>query len=164
MRNSFLFLIYRFAFTLFFAFFFFSSASPVLATSSTFYQSIYALTECNDGIDNDNDGLVDYASDSDCTSFSDTSEHSLTQQELTVRSPLTNIVAPILPDPVLEDVANAEQEFLWSPIGRVLGIEGSTNSTPSPLLVFVLALATLTTGFLSFFLIIRFILKVNHGR
>lgn len=33
-----------------------------------------ALPECNDGIDNDGDGFVDYGSDPDCASFSDDDE------------------------------------------------------------------------------------------
>lgn len=32
------------------------------------------LTECNDGIDNDGDGLIDYPADPGCLSLSDTSE------------------------------------------------------------------------------------------
>ncbi len=46
----------------------------ILAQNSTFQQRIYEITECNDGIDNDGDGSIDYASDNGCLSWEDVSE------------------------------------------------------------------------------------------
>ena len=43
-----------------------AGVSPVMQTPST--------AECNDGIDNDGDGLEDYPYDPKCDSLSDTSE------------------------------------------------------------------------------------------
>jgi hypothetical protein len=44
------------------------------AKSSNFTQQIYAITECNDGIDNDGDGGIDFATDDQCVSWEDVSE------------------------------------------------------------------------------------------
>jgi hypothetical protein len=58
--------------TLIFAALLFPSIS--YAKSSNFTQQIYAITECNDGIDNDGDGGIDFATDDQCVSWEDTSE------------------------------------------------------------------------------------------
>lgn len=42
--------------------------------TSNWRQEIYPITECNDGIDNDGDGAIDFGSDPDCTSWLDDSE------------------------------------------------------------------------------------------
>lgn len=44
------------------------------AANPEFKQQIRAIVECNDGVDNDGDGLLDFASDPDCTSWEDISE------------------------------------------------------------------------------------------
>lgn len=46
----------------------------IFATSSNFRQEIYPITQCNDGIDNDGDGFVDFAFDPDCSSWIDDNE------------------------------------------------------------------------------------------
>ncbi len=46
----------------------------VSATTTNFSQQIYAITECNDGIDNDFDGGIDFATDDQCVSWEDNSE------------------------------------------------------------------------------------------
>jgi hypothetical protein len=44
------------------------------AANTNFNQQIRAITQCNDSIDNDGDGLLDFASDPDCISWEDTNE------------------------------------------------------------------------------------------
>jgi hypothetical protein len=44
------------------------------SASSNFTQQIYEITECNDGIDNDGDGGIDFATDDQCVSWEDPSE------------------------------------------------------------------------------------------
>lgn len=46
----------------------------VKASETQLKQQIRAITQCNDSIDNDGDGLLDFASDPDCISWEDTSE------------------------------------------------------------------------------------------
>lgn len=46
----------------------------IFAAGSNFRQEIYPITQCNDGIDNDGDGFVDFAFDPDCTSWIDDNE------------------------------------------------------------------------------------------
>jgi hypothetical protein len=46
----------------------------VNAASPEFRQQIKAITQCNDSIDNDGDGLLDFASDPDCVSWEDNNE------------------------------------------------------------------------------------------
>lgn len=44
------------------------------AANTDFKQQIRAITQCNDSIDNDGDGLLDFASDPDCISWEDNNE------------------------------------------------------------------------------------------
>lgn len=60
--------------TFFIVIFFFTACGIVYAQTTNFQQTIYAVLECNDGIDNDSDGLVDYASDPECMGWDDASE------------------------------------------------------------------------------------------
>lgn len=53
---------------------FFGYSPTVNATTTNFSQQIYAITECNDGIDNDFDGGIDFATDDQCVSWEDDSE------------------------------------------------------------------------------------------
>ena len=52
----------------------------ISATGSNFRQTIYPITECNDGIDNDGDGGIDFATDAQCVSWIDRSETILDSQ------------------------------------------------------------------------------------
>mgnify|MGYP007080338360 CR=1 FL=1 len=45
-----------------------------LASVSKFQQQIYPIAECNDGIDNDGDGGIDFSSDPQCVSWGDNDE------------------------------------------------------------------------------------------
>ncbi|GEM_PF-2989853 len=139
-------------------------SARIHATSSSFQQAIYPLTECNDGIDNDNNGLIDFASDTGCTSFTDTNEGVTPQTTINPQAPLTNAIAPILPGFAAEALASAEQEFLWSPIGRVLGIENSDQSRDYILFTVIIIFTTACIGALSLMLIIRFYKKSNHAK
>lgn len=48
--------------------------------NSNFTQEIYEITECNDGIDNDGDGGIDFATDDQCVAWTDMSESILEPQ------------------------------------------------------------------------------------
>lgn len=50
--------------------------SPIAieAANPEFKQQIRAIVACSDGVDNDGDGLIDFDSDPDCTSWEDISE------------------------------------------------------------------------------------------
>jgi hypothetical protein len=62
-----------FGITLIFAALLFPTTT-IYSTASNFTQQIYAITECNDGIDNDGDGGIDFATDDQCVSWEDVSE------------------------------------------------------------------------------------------
>lgn len=59
---------------------FYGYTTTVTATTTNFSQQIYAITECNDGIDNDFDGGIDFATDDQCVSWEDNSEAILEPQ------------------------------------------------------------------------------------
>ncbi len=44
------------------------------AANTDFKQQIRTITQCNDSVDNDGDGLIDFASDTDCISWEDNNE------------------------------------------------------------------------------------------
>lgn len=68
------------------------------AVTPEFKQQIRAIVACNDGVDNDGDGLIDFASDPDCISWEDTNEF----PELT-------------PNPIPEPVPTPEPNPIPSP-------------------------------------------------
>jgi len=77
------------------------SPTVVTAISSEFRQQVRAITQCNDGIDNDGDGFVDFASDPDCVSWEDDNEFSeleITPQPKPIPQPTPQ------PEPELEPI------------------------------------------------------------
>lgn len=110
----------------------------VLASQSNFKQEIYPITECNDGIDNDGDGFIDFMSDPNCDSWLDNNEspdpppsypENPPQEE--TKSPVTSIsrVPLILTQEEISDLNDLEIEisnflsrFFWKPLGEVIGM------------------------------------------
>lgn len=106
----------------------------VIATSSNFSQEIYPITQCNDGIDNDGDGLIDFAFDPQCTSWVDNNEspdpeppvsfpEEPEEVEPPVVIPIFNIPIPEEVEENLEPINDILTQFLWSPIGKALGVD-----------------------------------------
>lgn len=110
--------------------FFFVSAS-ISAEVTNFRQEIIGVTQCNDGIDNDGDGGIDFASDDDCTDWGDPSE------EGPVNPSPNPTSTPVVPpegesESVSQESANNDtiakidellsREFSWSALGRILDI------------------------------------------
>ena len=137
------------------------------ATNSTFFQAIYIIGECNDGIDNDGDGLVDYASDPECTSFDDLSESSTPSPTITVtptpiqnlRSNIPRITLPAQETQSEDVLTTATQNLVWNPIAKVLGLE-NTSSEISPIegfLLIIIFFLLLITIFGSIVVITRFL-------
>ncbi len=116
----------------------------IYATSSNFSQEIYPITECNDGIDNDGDGGIDFATDPQCTSWTDTSEFpdpippiSYPERPEEPENPV-DPVTPIFNIPItpeieeeLDPINGLFTEFLWKPLGSALGIDQNIIETKS---------------------------------
>ncbi len=107
----------------------------VTAETTTFHQQIYPIVECNDGKDNDGDGLVDFSSDPDCTAWTDNSELLLTAS---TSSTTTSASATEGTDSISTQRSNSspsntsgssvlgiQSNFIWRSLGQVLGIEDS---------------------------------------
>jgi hypothetical protein len=97
------------------------------SANTDFKQQIIGITQCNDGIDNDGDGLIDFASDPDCVSWEDNNEFS----ELENLSELQNDFQrdPQLIVPNNQETNNIIQEFIID-IGdsfRVINIDPCEN-------------------------------------
>jgi hypothetical protein len=113
----------------------------ISAAPSNFRQQIYEITECNDGIDNDGDGGIDFASDPQCLSWEDNSEliDETPPPDPEPEPPASNPVdngnnpppnsggTPGEEGPTEEPGAGSPevlfQEFLWEPIGKVFGLD-----------------------------------------
>lgn len=132
----------------------------VYSANTGLHQIIIPITQCNDGIDNDHDGLVDYASDPDCTSFSDDNESpnpvtpTPTQTPFVTKSVIlgqSNQKNSTTSETSVSNTINKiAQEYLWEPMGKVLGVENITGDTnPNFIIVsffilaFILALVNL---------------------
>jgi len=133
---------------------FFTSGVIVYAGTTNFQQTIYEITECNDGIDNDTDGLVDFASDPECLGWDDDSESisgsSRTSSAETSTSSETssittstastseaseqqdNIFVQITEE--IDNIFNKPREsvvlntFIWQPLGEILGLTEEIES------------------------------------
>jgi hypothetical protein len=111
----------------------------ISAAPPNFRQRIYEITECNDGIDNDGDGGIDFASDPQCLSWEDDSElidetppPDPEPEPEPEPNPVDNGNPPggsggtPTPTPPTEEPGSGPeliQEFLWEPIGKVLGFD-----------------------------------------
>lgn len=113
------------------------------ASVSNFQQIIYPLRQCNDGIDNDSDGFVDFASDPECSSWIDDSEDLIDPVppppvSPPVTPPVSPPVTPPIPPlptppfdsfiPIIEDkeiIQQINEEvqkiFTWEKLGEILG-------------------------------------------
>jgi hypothetical protein len=102
--------------------------------NSNYRQEIHALTECNDGIDNDGNGTLDFGSDPNCSSWDDD-----TESPDVPPAPTPELPAPVQQPPVftevpeeevaeaatfIEEVASGVERLLfdWTPLGVVLGV------------------------------------------
>lgn len=92
---------------------------------SNFRQKIYPITECNDGIDNDGDGGIDFASDPECTSWQDDSEEELIDPPDPEPEPGPDSQPTVNPRPRSnnnreEDLSEEEESILIDDFGDVL--------------------------------------------
>lgn len=154
--------------------------NKVYATPSNFTQEIYPITECNDGIDNDGDGGIDFATDPQCTSWTDPSEFpdpippiSFPEEPEEPEEP-DNGVIPIFNIPISDEVEEALTpvndiltEFLWSPIGKALGVDEriikreSTSYTSVTLVLLSLSYVAIIGGVAYLYVKSRKPIKVN---
>lgn len=106
----------------------------IFAAGTNFTQQIYPITECNDGIDNDGDGGIDFATDPQCISWTDNSESVV---GITPQLGGTPVSSPVQQpdsqggeaiDQPQEDTVDSlgeiiQREFSWDALGSILGIE-----------------------------------------
>jgi hypothetical protein len=119
-----------------------SRTQVVKAETSNFRQEIYPLTQCNDGIDNDGDGGIDFATDLQCHSWVDETED--IDETFVPPAPPTPPPPPAPPSQTtgspnhgggnifateyifLKDIADAVdatlEKYLWIPVSSLLNI------------------------------------------
>ena len=108
-------------------------------SSTNLQQQIYPLVQCNDGIDNDSDGLIDFAFDPECTSWvDDREEPDPIPPSLPVSPPVIPPIPPVVPKPpqtgqdltnisileplpIQEDISKLVQKYFWAPLGTIIG-------------------------------------------
>lgn len=104
----------------------------VEAVTPEFQQQIRAIVACNDGIDNDGDGFIDFASDPDCISWEDINEFPElppnpipepvpTPEPTPIPTPQPQPAPLPLPRPIPQP--QPEPEILIPPVSDVIGTE-----------------------------------------
>ncbi|MBL8015396.1 MAG: hypothetical protein JNK26_04375 [Candidatus Doudnabacteria bacterium] len=139
---------------------------------SNFQQTINPLTECNDGVDNDGDGGIDFATDTECTSWLDDSE-SVTTTTSSSSSTTTSASAGIggqppqaasQPQSIFELPAFVMNKFIVEPIAEVLGIRNEIDSGTLTNELFSTLRCAIAIYLIAVFAAILWIKRKNHER
>lgn len=141
--------------------------NKISAEVTDFKQVIYPITECNDGVDNDGNGFIDFQSDPNCSSWVDNLEAPDPVPSLPVPEPQPETVFEEEFTPILElplalpkedikdltafeiEVANILNRLVWKPFGEVIGLNqaqinrNSINTIKYGLPAFTIAFAVL---------------------
>lgn len=151
---------------------------------SNFQQIIYPLRQCNDGIDNDSDGFVDFASDPECSSWIDDTEDLVDPLPPTpppvippvsppVSPPVTpqipqptppfDSITPIIKDEKITQQINEEVQkiFTWEKLGEILGFRNidsvqDSEVVRSTVITYIIFVST-TVASISSYVIFRFL-------
>jgi len=93
------------------------------AANTDFKQQIRTITQCNDSVDNDGDGLIDFASDTDCISWEDNNESTEIQPILLQPKPIPQLESSpkyIMPNIPIDNQPIAQDYIISESIQYIL--------------------------------------------